>query len=1278
MKAKVKKFYSRISTFVVMFAMLCAGFIPAFGQMVIKAKSANTSDIVNVESIPTTGVKNTGIDIKKAKIKQVGLAAAYSDDIKITITDRSGNSVVCDPGTIELGHFAGSIAHVSADNKYVLTATEAGVYKVVYSYTPASGAKVFSREYKITITENKATFEEESGKTLTVVSGGDDWVANGSKINTIIPEEMNDSQAFTYYVPLMKVLDENESVISDAIVDVSIKDANGSTLTNVKELTVRRADGTQGKTYAFKPNAGVFGLYTIKYTHQVVGGSTIYEYKNFYVAQQSAFNPQTDLEFASTTFTKSFPDSLCLNTTVTLPTLDVTIVNKNTKEESKNNCVVSAYVFKQGNREVDMDGFSFDVDEVCDYYVQYTVTDAFGNTKNLELKTILKANVKDTQKPEVKVVENYVINASTDTLVGAEEDLKDATNLIPTKFYQAPSAFYVYYKNSEGKYTDANGVALSNEDQLDSTRWVKVNQQQYVASVELPAIYASDNATEKFGDFKNISRQISFGAQNYNLDALSNTDKDLADQKVIVKGLSTGLEAGTKINEKVVVYFAEAGEYTLTYSAKDKNNNDSEKLTFTITIAEAGEIDNTFPTVSVKGIPASVMQGSTIEFDAPKATDDSDGTRIQTYTSYFFGDVTVLATDSIVGISSDTDLRDYVNGTDVKFETLKALEESNKLVRATVVDGKISIPAGANSKLTVVSYAVDMYQANYAGSNATVGITVRETEIYAEAHDENAPVIASVVKPADYSYQLYSANQSEQGFYDAGASWSEDTAFDGEFVNVHKDNAVFLPSFKLTDSDTNLVAKAQIYRKNGEEMLFVEEFSLPTTKETSAGVTTYLTEKTSFIPTVGDVNYKVVVVAKDSFENVSFIAFDFAVKQWLEVDVDFDSDFQTEADFAEEVDIPNVRVFATNTAKKGKDITYLANVEIELVGNIDEFNDRTMKFVGTQNNHAYEFKYTINVPGEMKEPKVLSGKDYTVTVKDKTRPEISLIDSGFKTYEAGNKNTIISEALTETTPGSKTYQDIVFPYFTAIDDADIKNVSVKVTYGDKKQTIKHTVAENKKSISFNPSKADGFYDVTFTATDFNDLVTTNTYRLAVGDTDKPVIIIGDANKFGTKALNSTVDVNVTSAGITVFDAKSGLVNFGTASTPRNFDLVITAPSGKETKYSELSDNKFTFTESGTYKFTYTAKDEANNISTQVVDVEVLASEAETEDKKDNNIVAPIIIIAVSLLVLGFVVWYFLADHKKRGGKGKADKDEKQSKKSLKKDKTNNDNDKIVV
>lgn len=544
-----------------------------------------------------------------------------------------------------------------------------GTYNICYTYE--KDGRTYTLNYDIESTRSSAI------------------IAFGSNLEEVLPSvyDLNYSKAKTdntykdVVLPLPTVYDEDENEIGEVAFYTEAETTR--TATNFVVVSVRGPKGENvGLTHSgnsISIPGSVFGAsdvnigeYTITYAYYVKGPS---DKQLFVTKTEKTFSVMkgyyTDYELKANV--GSMP-TFVTGVESTLPTPTATASFKNTSGASTSeevNVKYSAKVFysndngKTYGEEVQnavVDG-KFTPSKDGSYKIVYTVTDFYGNQKEIQGRTV---EVSDTKKPEVYIYDasdasNYTDNDLSKAIseyvdasaklksktgkdnvvvyaIGAKDNASSLEDIKLVRKIRTPSSSYIdvniseynaynlifNYNHSNLAGNDLLGKALSGKSEADADTWLKNNKFLKVVTslAEVKTILADETIT----------------AEN-----VSSRHADLVNAGYAY--LATDHEITT-------------GSYTFIYKATDKAGNEVSSDSYKMQIENKNVDGGTKPTVKVDTkFATSYSRKSVIEFSEPDFSDENDErTENVTLYRYLKDDKTVIGEDIILKDSYKIDL----------------------------------------------------------------------------------------------------------------------------------------------------------------------------------------------------------------------------------------------------------------------------------------------------------------------------------------------------------------------------------------------------------------------------------------------------------------------------------------------------------------------------------------------------------------------------------------------------------------------------------------------
>lgn len=509
----------------------------------------------------------------------------------------------------------------------------------------------------------------------------------------IIPSIMNVNFAGNIVLPNPTVIGEDGEEVSTGTVEIAVTKPNYEAATLL----------TEGGYKAVKVNE--VGIWTVKYQYKVDGrivASTTKEiiandtYNNTY-----ALNFTTSSTFPTTAVTKV--ETLLPAVSAKDPSENQVSVRLSIKAEKVNYDDKGVELAQKTDVTTSsMDGRKFTPQEDGNYYITYTVTDAFGNSK---VQGFYILGVKDTKAPEVKVVNPYT---------GTPTDLTDASYKIPSK----------------------------------------ANLKNFV----LPAIWAEDNVdtTELV-----LTRKITkYGDVIYS--STEHANKELVFNKEAGFVLDEDTQVVATLNEGVSMT---AGPYYVTYIAKDKAGNEKTSASFQV-ILEDGFNDSQAPEITwskTEVLPAEVRLGEKVTFSAPTVEDEHQKRHNLTVEYAYFDGANLTAWTPIELSEAGLYEVEVLDEEQVGYTELRIRAIAKDAFGTTVLDADAIqiLNTIDNVPVKFVSFASNNAQTFKQGDEILLGDVVIEDDLIGQV---SLNVTASVeVDGKAQSINVYDANTTVAG-----------------------------------------------------------------------------------------------------------------------------------------------------------------------------------------------------------------------------------------------------------------------------------------------------------------------------------------------------------------------------------------------------------------------------------------------------------------------------------------------------------------------------------
>lgn len=427
---------------------------------------------------------------------------------------------------------------------------------------------------------------------------------------------------------------------------------------------------------------------------------------------------------------------------------------------------------------------------------------------------------------------------------------------------------------------------------------------------------------------------------------------------------------------------------------------------------------------------------------------------------------------------------------------------------------------------------------------------------------------------------------------------------------VVSDDIVTLPTVTFTDENLKYAEMfVTVYDPNGNIVTGVKNV-LVNNGVISGG---------SFVAGLSGV-YNIVYTAIDPYSNATSVLFLTeeikGTSQYIQTGLD--GAFPTQIEVNEKVTLPNAIV--------------------ELNGEVSDV-EAQLKLVSAS-GAGYKFtsarEFTATEEGEFVFVYVVNGEEissrYTLSVKDTKKPELNIYDYRPSTVISFSKDQTITVNIPAFNPSDNT--SVITDWGVKI----TKNGSKFKEYTGKDLIEEFYKTTNNPTVySFIPNE-NGVYVVEYYAIDAaGNKATQKLDEIHVGDTDSPEIKI-----------NANIPTTVNKGEIVSFN-KNEIVVVDTSNNA-TYEVKVTGPNNEIV--NSTSDDKYAYklTSAGDYTITITADDGFGHTTTETRTVKV--SEEEYEAKINTDVLG-IVLIVVSLVILGGVVFYFI---KTRDRKPKIEKE----------------------
>ncbi len=595
----------------------------------------------------------------------ISVKADGTNEIEINKIPKSAN--LGDPITLPKGN-ATTIVIKDPKNKvvsptdsgtnYTFVAEYSGDYSV--EYKSQNGASTGEIYIKVKGEKPSFNFDVTDKQLLPSI------IATGATVNFTKPE----------------ILDENGDVIEDATATLTLKKAGSD-----ETITYQEVEGKNYYSYTFAEE----GVYSVVYSYKGTGYNYIDDKHTIEVV--NGYEDNIDLTFD---LDGSLPTSMVQGVEVELPKAKGKDKNNSNASVQVNTTITVEYLESNGQyTSIPVTDYKFVPTYAGTYRIKYKVTDYYGNSFEKVYDPI--ENVRDSQAPTIKIVENYNIEEDGNVSEATINNMVDASTTIPSV--------------------------------------IGLHDGKYNGTISIPAIFATDNVA----GFKDLTlkRSIKSGTSTIaNLD-----DTTIEEYK------------DNKINNAVSYTFKEEGTYTIVYRAYDKTNSTTDSLySFTVVVKDTIE-DKIAPTVQVKEFVSNedgvlidtaepnqkirIAKPTVIDYVKPDdaSNKDTNDTRptLEVYAQIGDGDETKLELDEdekyyeyTIPADATQDLKIIYKATDCYGNTGNVSDINGLIKTLSIINtSETSVPVIANVKTDL---GTDLPQYQEINLNGATNITVTDAD----------------------------------------------------------------------------------------------------------------------------------------------------------------------------------------------------------------------------------------------------------------------------------------------------------------------------------------------------------------------------------------------------------------------------------------------------------------------------------------------------------------------------------------------------------------------
>ena len=763
----------------------------------------------------------------------------------------------------------------------------------------------------------------------------------------------------------------------------------------------------------------------------------------------------------------------------------------------------------------------------------------------------------------------------------------------------------------------------------------------------LPAIYAYDN-NDGYSDLTLKREIVGNGITRVVVEDLINP---LTNEKY-------------KPNETATIEFTPGeGNYTIRYYAEDKavNKDDTSKTkpnssskTPALVVKDSAisgvedQIKKGKTTITLKIARSSVSKNDTFAFEAPTVKDTHDSL-CQVKVGYIlYSDVDAkspITTDPIFVDKNESskyelDMADVLEG----FTSAKAM----RVVVYATVDSSLAdyrdLTTIEQSKIIKISdTATDDVWAptlvnltNAKEWNDALLLLNNGTESVEGSVDITTPSDRKIVGIDDAGYALvYKEGSNTETERLTNKKGTELAAFDQCTTNLtSQKNILQLPSVQISDKN-KLSLSVTVQDKDGNIIPLHTQMSyeslIPTVVDEGTVDEKYVYDITgvSFMLTSSGV-YTITYKAEDSQGNVMVKTFGVRVndKTPPSIIVEEEEKFGNDIQVGEFFEIP-YRYLIKDKVADVDEVVYWElydqpdNIEVQPVKTEDGF---TAYAPGTYYIRFYGYDDYMNLQ----------------MLQDDTKYFVNVVDTKAPEFNKDSEHILPSHMAWEEDTKSL---DVEIPLLRATDNDVTCSPKVSCTVTGPNGSSVTVSNSSDDTLKFTATKQ-GIYTIKYETTDKSGNSTTHTEEIKIGDYTAPTI----EWKNESTNLSKTLNLNKEGKAYLTFDTTNIIfedVESEFADMEIDYKVVKDGSSTKLDNIGTKEVHKYELTETGSYKLTITAKDEAGNKTTKDYTITV---PAENLDKDEVSPVVGTVLVVVAVVILAGVVVYFVVSSRKKSGK----------------------------
>lgn len=987
-------------------------------------------------------------------------------------------------------------------------------------------------------------------------------------------------------IPRPVIKEDGEEIEEADYANLEVSISNGTTSSVLAYQTVT---GFEEKAYVKQGLTA--GKYQITYSYKVGGSVVARTTRSFEVVSADSYKLD-DLKL-NVQFDSAKPETAILGLEFKLPSAHAVDQNGDAIDAHIDIKVVN--VTSNTDCSDQVKDFKFTPKLAGTYSVTYQAKIAlFGETyvSDPAKAEFTIANVKDSQNPDSLAVKNYTVTDGKITAVDGTAVANDAT--------------------------EADILEMLGDEGVNIPNVVVIpeGKSQVVMENFLPAIYAKDNFTEGYANYKTLNRQMRKSSTTDQTATTTWTDLQKVEDNAYVSG------SYYENNEAASVIFSSTGTFKFRYVSEDAAGNRNNSTIYTVVVVKESDLSKykLAPSVSLGNIVSDIYLNETLSFAKPVA-EDKNSTKLDKNVDVELK-LNVYATDdSMVGTIEIDET--YFNEETKKYEIaasdmIEIAENASKEIAYVdlIAIAKNDIAKQAGLKDTT-------YEATEAQDSKRIYVNADE--------DIAAPTIA---------FGVYDTTFSAVGFNEGLAAKNStgvigNTGFIGaDGYPFEQGDTIVLPDLQIVEADKKAAVSINVTDAYGNKVALNSKN--PQRMSITADVDSYkiVVSNSSFVATLGGL-YTVTYQVADHYGNITVQSFGIRVNT---------------------TEVPTI-VLANfpKTAELGK---YFEYPELTLSDGVSKMNaDNSTITLYPADGFAGEegvYGFTPDVTGTYAVEYSGHGitQKFFLEVTDTIKPVI--IEDYSNGYFAENQ---FKDKYT--LEDDQTSVEVSIPMFTVVDE----NGNIGKAYADVKVTdpnngvVTLTTDEEKARYTFKAEE--GIYKVVYSAKD-NGANAANeiSLNIEVGNCNYPTISWANADsipstiKLGSEPFTIPfADLIITDADATTSGDTNDALKALMKASKDAFKLV--GPDGKEVENEYDGADKgwvYSFDQTGNYTLTVTVRDNAGHKTTKNYKINVPAEEADETTNMSNT--TGTVLIILSIVVLGGVVVYFLFSSKKANAENK--------------------------